>query len=73
MGGQAQHDLVAAGEEPGECSISVQCDGELEQSVECDGQDCTCYVGNVAVGGCADAIAVCNDPGSESLAACCGG
>jgi hypothetical protein len=63
---------VGAGENPGECSVSVQCEGDPEQSVECNGALCTCYIDNVEVGGCANAVEICNDPGSETLAACCG-
>src|SRR5690606_3704010 len=46
---------VGQSENPGECSISVTCDGEPERSVECDGSSCTCYVDDQEVGGCSDA------------------
>jgi hypothetical protein len=62
---------VGVGENEGECSVTVSCEGEPEQSVECDGMTCTCFLDGFETGGCADPLLVCGDPGSDSLAACC--
>jgi hypothetical protein len=71
-GGQLCTVDVGLGENPGECEVSVSCEGQPEESVSCDGITCTCYVDNVEVGSCDDAIGVCGDPGPNAMDACCG-
>lgn len=63
---------VGTGDEPGECSLTIDCPNDPERTVVCDGAVCTCYVDGDEVGGCDDPLLVCENPSPESLAACCG-
>lgn len=71
-GGQLCTVDLGVGENPGECEVSVSCEGQPEESVICDGTSCTCYVDNVETGSCDDAVGVCGDPGPNEIDACCG-
>ena len=60
-----------AGENPGQCSVTEECDGQPTRAVECDGQACTCFIDDVEAGGCSDAVMICSQDGSDSIDLCC--
>ncbi len=63
---------IGQGENPGECSVSIECPDEPEYAAECNGDTCICLMDGVEVGSCENAQSVCDEPGSEALVACCG-